>query len=54
MNTQGPWNPEPPPSRPRPQLLVGCARCGRLHEPVAPLAMHPTCPACALGRPRGQ
>lgn len=55
MNAQGPWNPGPPESqRPRPQLLVGCVRCGRLHEPHSALAMNPTCPSCALGRPRGQ
>jgi hypothetical protein len=30
-------------------MLVTCSRCGRLHPPMAPLAFHPVCTACALG-----
>lgn len=33
-------------------MLVTCSRCGRLHPPLTPLAFHPVCAACAVGRPR--
>jgi hypothetical protein len=31
-------------------MLVTCSRCGTLHPPMLPLAFHPVCAACALGR----
>jgi hypothetical protein len=31
-------------------MLVSCNRCGTLHPPMFPLAFHPVCAACALGR----
>jgi hypothetical protein len=32
-------------------LLVSCARCHRLHEPLRPLDENPVCALCASGEP---
>jgi len=32
-------------------LLVSCARCHRLHEPLRPLDENPVCALCTSGEP---
>jgi len=31
-------------------MVVSCTRCGTLHPPTYPLALHPFCAACARRR----